>query len=155
MKKIMFVCMGNICRSPLAQAVFEDIVARSGAEDRYVADSTGTIAYHEGEKSDWRMREVAERHGVTITHRAKPLKRKHLDEFDMILCMDQENLRDARALAKSDEARSKIALLRDFDPEGKGDVPDPYYGGPAGFENVFEIVQRSCEVLFDELESPQ
>ena len=152
MKKIMFVCMGNICRSPLAQAIFEAIVRREGAVSRYRADSSGTIAYHAGESADDRMREVADRHGVSIHHRAQHLEKHHLDEFDLVLCMDRDNLVDARRLAKTDAASSKIALLRDYDPEGGGDVPDPYYGGPSGFENVYAIVSRSCEALFNALE---
>jgi protein-tyrosine phosphatase len=152
MKKIMFVCMGNICRSPLAHAAFEAIVRREGATSRYRVDSSGTIAYHAGERADERMREVAGRHGVTIDHRAQHLKRHHLDEFDLILCMDRDNLADARRLAKTGAACAKIALLRDYDPEGPGDVPDPYYGGPSGFEEVYAIVSRSCEALFKALE---
>jgi protein-tyrosine-phosphatase len=134
MKKIMFVCMGNICRSPLAEAIF------------------GTIEYHVGEPSDPRMREVARRHGVFINHRAQALTPRHLDECDAVLCMDRENLRDVRMMAKSDAHRRKIALLRDYDPEGPGDVPDPYYGGKSGFETVYAIVSRSCEALFLALE---
>ncbi len=152
MKKVMFVCMGNICRSPLGQAVFEHIVQQENAEDQYSADSTGTIAYHVGEPSDPRMRAVAARHRVPINHRAQHLKPKHLDEFDLILCMDSDNLHDAMRLAKTEEQRSKVRLLRDYDPEGRGDVPDPYYGGEAGFERVFDMVWRSGKALFEELE---
>ncbi len=152
MKKIMFVCMGNICRSPLAHAVFEDIATREGAAARYRVDSSGTIAYHVGEPPDERMRKVAARHGVEMTHRSQHLKKRHLDEFDLILCMDRDNLRDAQRLAMSEATAAKIAMLRDFDPEARGDVPDPYYGGPEGFERVYDIVSRSCEALFDALE---
>lgn len=152
MKKVMFVCMGNICRSPLGQAVFEHIIHKENAQNRYKADSSGTIAYHVGEQSDSRMRAVAARHGVPINHRAQHLKRRHLDEFDLILCMDSDNLHDAKRLAKTEEQRAKVRLLRDYDPEGGGDVPDPYYGGEAGFERVFEMISRSAEALFGELE---
>ena len=153
MKRIMFVCMGNICRSPLAQAVFEAIVEQNNAGDRYLVDSSGTIAYHVGEESDPRMKAVAHRHGVEINHRAKHLKRHHLDAFDHILCMDTENLIDALRLAKSQTQAAKIQRLRDFDPEGPGDVPDPYYGGPSGFDTVLEIVTRSSEALFKAMEA--
>jgi protein-tyrosine phosphatase len=149
----MFVCMGNICRSPLAQAVFEAIVKRRGAESRYQVDSSGTIAYHAGEESDPRMKKVAMRHGVDINHRAKHLTRRHLRTFDHIVCMDADNLQDALSLAEDAAQATKITRLRDVDPEGQGDVPDPYYGGPSGFETVFEIVSRSAEALFDALES--
>jgi protein-tyrosine phosphatase len=152
MKRIMFVCLGNICRSPLAEAVFNHIVAREGAESRYRADSSGTIGYHAGEPSDPRMRQVAGAHGVVINHRAQKLTRKHLAEYDLIFCMDRENLEDARSIASSNAEREKIQLFRDFDPEGSGNVPDPYYGGVSGFEKVYRIAERSAEALFEALE---
>ena len=153
MKRIMFVCLGNICRSPAAEAVFRDIVTARGAAERYFADSSGTASYHVGEASDARMRAAAERRGVRIAHRGQQLKRAHLQQFDWILCMDRENLEDARRLARTPEEAAKIKLLRDFDPKGPGDVPDPYYGGPSGFEKVLDIVARSGDALFDFLES--
>jgi protein-tyrosine phosphatase len=155
MKKIMFVCLGNICRSPLAHAVFEDILEQSGSRDRYLADSSGTTAYHAGERADGRMRATAATHGIEISHRAQQLTPKHLRGFDLILCMDRENHRHALAMAEDESQRNKIRMLRDFDPNGPGDVPDPYYGGDKGFENVFDIVMRSAKALFEELEEVQ
>ena len=152
MKRIMFVCLGNICRSPLAEAVFNHFADLRDLSSRFSADSSGTTGYHAGERSDPRMREVAKSHGVTINHRAQKLTRQHLAEFDMILCMDRENLRDARALARSESERDRIQLFRVFDPEGTGSVPDPYYGGVEGFETVFDIVARSATALLDRLE---
>lgn len=152
MKRLMFVCLGNICRSPAAEAVFRHIVAAHDAEDRYFADSSGTAAYHVGASSDGRMRKAADARGIHIAHRGQQLKPSHLKQFDLILCMDRQNLEDARTLTTDKDERAKIILLRDFDPEGRGDVPDPYYGGPSGFETVLDIVTRSGEALFQHLE---
>ena len=144
--------MGNICRSPLAEAVFKHIVRENRAEDRYEADSSGTIGYHAGERADPRMRQVASNHGVKIDHRAQKLTRKHIADFDLILCMDQENLKDARALAGTSAEKERIVLFREYDPEGRGSVPDPYYGGIDGFETVFDMAMRCGRSLFEELE---
>ena len=153
MKRVMFVCMGNICRSPLAEAVFNHVVVKHKATDRYVADSSGTIGYHAGEHPDPRMQTVASGHGVEMSHRAQKLTRKHLEAFDLILCMDRNNLKDARALARTAEEKEKVVLFRDFDPEGTGDVPDPYYGGMDGFETVFTMAMRTAQALFNTLET--
>ena len=152
MKHIMFVCLGNICRSPAAEAVFQRIVTDRGAEDRYRIDSSGTAAYHAGEKADTRMRSAASARGIHITHRAKKLCREDIRAFDRILCMDRRNLADARSLAKTPEEKEKIRLYRESDPQGGTDVPDPYYGGEDGFERVLDIVTRCGEALFAELE---
>jgi protein-tyrosine phosphatase len=143
--------MGNICRSPLAHAVFESILQREKIADPYLVDSSGTMDYHSGEKPDSRMRATAKSHGLPMRHRAQQLTKKHLQEFDLIVCMDQENKANARLLADRDSDAQKICLLRDFDPKGKGDVPDPYFGGDEGFETVFKIIKRSCEALFVKL----
>jgi protein-tyrosine phosphatase len=140
--------MGNICRSPLAHAVFEDILKREKIDDRFLVDSSGTIDYHIGEKSDPRMRRTAKSHGIAMDHRAQQLTRNHLREFDLVICMDQENKNHALMLADTATDVKKICLLRDFDPMGKGNVPDPYFGGDKGFETVFDIVSRSCKALF-------
>lgn len=152
MKHIMFVCLGNICRSPAAEAVFRHITTINNAEDRYRADSAGTAAYHIGSPADSRMRQASSARGIRITHRGQQLKRVHLRQFDLILCMDKENLADACSLTDAPEELAKIKLFRDFDPEGSGDVPDPYYGGPAGFETVLDIAERSAASLFEHLE---
>jgi protein-tyrosine-phosphatase len=153
MKRIMFVCLGNICRSPLAHAVFADIVEKSKVAHRYHVDSSGIIGHHAGERSDPRMLVTANAHGINITHRAKQLTRKHLDEFHMIVCMDDENKAGALRIVEDPTQEAKICMLRDFDPKGPGIVPDPYYGGDQGFETVFDIVSRSCTALFEKLEA--
>ncbi|MBN2340524.1 MAG: low molecular weight phosphotyrosine protein phosphatase [Deltaproteobacteria bacterium] len=143
--KIMFVCLGNICRSPLAHAVFESLVQEAGLTN-FKIESSGTTAYHVGELPDARMRATASEHGVKMTHRARQLKPSDLDHYDLILAMDNENLSNIRRLAASPEQLNKIQLFRDYDPEGGNgaEVPDPYYGGAAGFENVFQIVHRTA-----------
>ena len=145
--------MGNICRSPLAHAVFEDIVKKSSAENSFEIESCGTIGYHVGELPDARMRETARHHGITMSHRARQLKKTDLDEYDMILAMDNENLANIRKLARNRDQLDKIQLFRNFDPDavGEAEVPDPYYGGAEGFEIVFQIVARTAQNLLTEL----
>ncbi len=151
--KVMFVCMGNICRSPLAHAIFEKIVAEHGDDslEPIEVESSGTIAYHVGKQADERMRRTAARHGIRIDHLARHLRRRDLEEYDLILAMDDDNLRDIRRLAADDESLlAKVHLLREFEPTGasREGVPDPYYGGDQGFENVFAIVRRCAEELY-------
>lgn len=145
----MFVCTGNICRSPLAEAVFRDLVGIAGLSDRFEIASSGTSAYHVGQPADDRMRRVASAHGVTIRNRSQQLEEGDLDDYDLLLGMDLSNLHEMRALAARPEHRAKLRLFREFDPEGgKGaEVPDPYYGGPAGFERVYAMVERTCRSL--------
>jgi protein-tyrosine phosphatase len=145
--KIMFVCLGNICRSPLAEAVFVHKVKERGLD--FAGDSSGTSAYHIGDAADPRMREVARKHGVPIKHRAQQFQPRHFNEFDLVLAMDESNFSDLLTIAKSDEERNKIVMFRDFDPEGHGDVPDPYYGGKEGFEQVYAMVDRTCDALIE------
>ncbi len=152
MKKIMFVCLGNICRSPLAHAVMDDFINQSDCIDKYMVDSSGTSGYHVGQLSDARMRKTAMRHNVEINHRAQQLSLWDIANNDYIFAMDNQNLIDILSMC-NDEQKSKVRLLRDFDPEGLGDVPDPYYGGVDGFEDVFQIVLRSCRCLLQDLES--
>ena len=151
--KIMFVCMGNICRSPLAHAVFEDMVKKANVENQFEIESSGTIGYHVGELPDGRMRETARSHGVPMTHRARQFKKGDLYHYDIILAMDRENLANIRRLAKNEAQLDKVQLFRDFDPDASGnaEVPDPYYGGAEGFENVFQIVNRTSANLLTQL----
>ncbi|TVQ39593.1 MAG: low molecular weight phosphotyrosine protein phosphatase [Spirochaetaceae bacterium] len=153
-KSVMFVCQGNICRSPLAQALFENRLEKRGIARRYRVDSTGVSSYHAGESSDRRMRETAARRGVRVDHRARAVTRRDLEEFDLILAMDRDNYSILRRKAHGDEQRDKIRMFRDFDPISNGeiDVPDPWYGGIQGFEQVYGIVERTCEALIDHLE---
>lgn len=147
LQKILFVCLGNICRSPLAEGVFRKQVAEAGLGDEFEVDSAGTGAWHVGEAPDRRMRQTASRHGVYLDDiQARTFNRADLDRFDLILAMDRSNLRDILAMADP-EQRTKVKLFRSYDGSdvGQKDVPDPYYGGPDGFEHVFEIVERTSK----------
>ncbi len=151
--KIMFVCTGNICRSPLAEAVFHDLSHKEGVEERFEVDSSGTTAYHVGQQADDRMRSVAASRGVEIRHRSKQLIPQDFDEHDLLLAMDRSNLREMRSIARNSAHRDKIRLFREFDPQGGPDaeVPDPYYGGRSGFEKVYDMVERTSRSLLSAL----
>ena len=154
-KKILFVCLGNIIRSPLGEGVFRHLAETHNALDRYHVDSAGTSSYHIGESPDSRMRKTAAAHGLEYDGNARQLLPQDLDEFDLVLAMDRDNERAIRKLAQSPSQEDKIKLMREFDPaaDGELDVPDPYYGGQQGFEQTYEIVFRSVEHLFRQLES--
>lgn len=150
---ILFVCLGNICRSPLAEAVFRRAVEDAGLVDRFRIDSAGTAAYHVGEPPDPRSAEVAAGRGVTVDGAARQIGMDDAHRFDYLIAMDRDNLADVREVARAAGADPVIRLLRDFDPGADGDldVPDPYYGGPRGFEDVHDLVERTCRALLDHL----
>jgi len=152
--KICFVCLGNIIRSPLAENLFRYLVKTAGFGNKYEIDSAGMDSWHVGEKPDRRMRRVAASHGFKYSGRARQFQKLDLDLFDLIIAMDSSNRRALLSLADKPEQRDKIFLLREFDPLGGPDlpVPDPYYGGIDGFEDVYRIVERSCQGLLDYLE---
>lgn len=146
--KILFVCMGNICRSPTAEGVMARLIAEAGLADRVTIDSAGTGGWHIGELPDPRSCEAARRRGIELTHRARQVSRVDLDRFDLVLVMDGDNLR--RVTAMSDpRARAEVRLLRSFDPSAPegATVPDPYSGGPEGFDEVLDICERACAGL--------
>lgn len=149
----MFVCMGNICRSPLAHTVFEYYVKNKGLTD-YTVDSTGVIGFHAGETADSRMRATAAKHGIQITHRAKKITMSDLKSFDLILVMDRSNMSEIRNITDDPSLLEKVEYFREYDPENNGniEVPDPYYGGDSGFENVFDIADRTCRNLLSVLD---
>jgi len=150
--RICFVCLGNICRSPTAEGVMQHIVNEEGLENYFLIDSAGTSAYHIGEPANQHSQIVANRHGITLRSTARRFEQFDLSYFDLILAMDNENLEDLKLLDEYSEYRDKMQLLRDFDTEpDDGQVPDPYFGGKQGFENVFEVVRRSCQNLLEEL----
>src|SRR5688572_28310419 len=149
---VLFVCLGNICRSPLAEGVFRHLVQGRGVATAYRIDSAGTGSWHVGEPPDRRSAEVARRRGVILEGAARQVSQQDFDRFDWIIAMDRENLSNLQAMQRK-ETRARLHLLRDFDPEpGDGNVPDPYYGGPDGFENVYELVERSSQALLDHIE---
>ena len=154
MTRLLFVCLGNIIRSPLAENLFQFQAEQAGVDGKYSVDSAGTAAWHVGESPDPRMRKTAESHGVDNSGTARQVRESDFDEFDWILAMDGSNRRDLLNIAGSPEKHGKIRLLREFDPEQSDpDVPDPYYGGPEGFETTYRIVERSVRGLLEALEA--
>jgi protein-tyrosine phosphatase len=153
--RLLFVCLGNICRSPTAEGVMRRLVAEAGLADEVEIDSAGTGSWHIGSPPDERATAAARRRGVTLEGAARQVTAEDFERFDLLVAMDASNVRDLRALAPDDEARAKVVALRSFDPEavsaGKLDVPDPYYGGERGFEHVLDVVERACRGLLDEL----
>jgi protein-tyrosine phosphatase len=150
--RILFVCLGNICRSPLAEAVFRHKVRERGVDEQFEIDSAGTSGYHDGAPPDARSSETALRRGVELAGQSRKLTAADLRRFDYVIAMDGENLREIRALEAAAGGSAHIHRLREWDPEASGaDVPDPYYGGPDGFDDVHDIVDRSCEALLDHL----
>jgi protein-tyrosine phosphatase len=153
--RILFVCMGNICRSPTAEGVMRHIVREEGLEDAIEIDSAGTGGWHAGSPPDSRATATARRRGIVLEGAARQLSPDDFDAFDLILAMDADNARDLLALAPSEEAAAKVRLLREFDPASDGsgglDVPDPYYGGADGFEEVLDMVDAATRGLLDSL----
>ncbi|MGA0254121.1 MAG: low molecular weight protein-tyrosine-phosphatase [Rhodothermales bacterium] len=147
--RVLFVCLGNICRSPLAEGVFRDKVRAAGLDGIIDIDSAGTGAWHVGNPPDRRMMATAKRQGVDISaQRARQFVDTDLADFDHILAMDKSNLHDILFLDAGDDFGHRVTLFRQWDPEpGDYEVPDPYYGGDAGFEHVYEIVDRTAEAL--------
>lgn len=148
---MLFVCLGNICRSPLAEGIFKAKVKQAGLGAQFEIDSCGTSAFHIGEQPDPRSSANARENGVYLNHEARQFVVEDFDRFDYILPMDASNFRNVMALEISHHS-ARVAMMRDYDPEGQGlDVPDPYYGGSRGFQNVFDILDRSTQGLLDEI----
>lgn len=141
------VCLGNICRSPLAEGIMKEKYKKYQIHG--LVDSAGTASYHEGEKPDSRSIDVARKHGIDITdQRARHFEYKDFNQFDLILVMDQENYRNVMMMAKSPEEKSKVSMIMNHLWEDKNiPVPDPYYGGKDGFENVFKMLDDACESI--------
>ncbi len=153
--RLLFVCLGNIVRSPLAEALFRHYAQQRGVAHKYEVDSAGTGGWHVGEGPDPRMVQVAARHGLHYDHRARQFHPRDFDRFDLILVMDEDNWAHLMALAAARPAyHRKIRFLREFDPQGgpRAEVPDPYYGGLEGFEQVYQVLARSVQGLLDALE---
>jgi len=152
--RLLFVCLGNICRSPTAEGVMRHVVEESGMQGQIVLDSAGTGSWHVGSPPDERATAAARERGVTLEGAARQVRPADLDDFDLILAMDRSNLRELQALAGG-EPEGRIRLLREFDPASGGDgdldVPDPYYGATGGFAEVFDLVESSCRGLLEEI----
>ena len=147
---VLFVCMGNICRSPTAEGVFRKFVSDAGLDDIIHSDSAGTHAYHSGQKADRRARAAAERRGYSLEDiRARPVTDMDFEGFDYILAMDLDNL-EMLQHSSDVEHHAKISLFLDFSTSAKGgEVPDPYYGGSTGFERVLDLVEEASEGLLE------
>lgn len=164
--RVLFVCLGNICRSPAAEAVLLDIVERHGEAERWVIDSAGTGNYHVGDLADPRMRSHAARRGLRLLHRARQFQERDFDDFDLIIPMDNSNFRVLKAMAPTVEAEGKLIPMAEFLPgalfgqkmtprdrllspiAGYDHVPDPYYEGAEGFELVLDMLQQGCSNLY-------
>lgn len=147
-QRVLFVCMGNICRSPAAEAVLRAFAQRAGVDVE--VDSAGTIDYHAGNPADARVCRAASRRGYELTSRARKVTPSDLAEFDLTVAMDRENLRDLQRW--NVEGRGELKLLSEFlDDTWPRDVPDPYYGGPEGFERVLDMIEAACPAILAQL----
>ena len=145
-QKLLFVCLGNICRSPAAEGVFLHLLEEQGLADHFVVDSAGTGSWHVGNKADPRMRAAAERRGIHLPSRARQIEIDDLSRFDLVVTMDSDNLRNVRSLAQ-EAGNNATATIRSM----LTDVPDPYYGGEQGFEQVLDLLEDACSGLIEEI----
>jgi protein-tyrosine phosphatase len=153
--RVLFVCLGNICRSPTAEGVLRRLVREAGLADRIEVDSAGTGGWHEGAPPDERATAAAERRGITLDGAARKVLAGDFEDFDLLLAMDHDNHAELLRRAPDQEARAKVRYLREFDAQsrerGTLEVPDPYYGGERGFDDVLDLVEAACAGLLDEL----
>lgn len=150
--RVLFICAGNICRSPTAEGVFKALAAEAGLAERLVIDSAGTHGYHVGEPPDSRARRAAAQRGYNLDgQRARQVTAQDCERFDLLLVMDDDNLRAVRRLCSATQVH-KLKKLTDYLPKsGYPEVPDPYYGGPEGFELVLDLIEEASRALLDEL----
>ncbi len=150
---VLFVCLGNICRSPLAEGIFRSLVEEEGLGDHFAIDSAGTGAWHVGERPDGRASLVAQQHGINLDSRARQVQIEDFEHFDYMIAMDRENLRALEELRSETNSDTQITLLCSHDSNGENgdEIPDPYYGGASGFENVYQLVHQSCKELLQQL----
>lgn len=152
MYKIIFVCLGNICRSPSGEGVFTQLVQEKGLSESFVIDSAGTAAYHTGERADGRMRKHALKRGIKLNSRARQFVTSDFQDFDLVVCMDRSNYHNIKALDYNNQYSNKIVMMTDYARTMKyKEVPDPYYGGAEGFEIVLDILEDACSGLLEEL----
>jgi protein-tyrosine phosphatase len=148
--KVLFVCLGNICRSPAAQGIFEHVVRENGMQDRIEADSAGTYGGHRGELPDRRMRNAAMYRGYGLTHLSRQVSGMDFLDFDMIIAMDDQNYEDLMHIAPSVEATHKIHRMSEFLQRRRMSyIPDPYYMGVEGFALVLDLLEDGCQNLYD------
>jgi len=151
-KSILFVCMGNICRSPMAEGVFLHILKREQRLNDFVVDSAGTHGYHAGELADSRMRMHAARRGYVLESRSRKVMRQDFEKFDLIVAMDDANYEDLCDMATSIDEKNKIVRMTDYCTQHQAThIPDPYYGGDKGFEYVIDLLEDACSNLFEKI----
>lgn len=153
--KVLFVCLGNIVRSPLAEHMFRHLVEQAGLAEKYEIDSAGTSGYHIGESPDRRMRQVAAENGLVYNGRARQFRPEDFERFDLIVGMDSSNRDHLLRMGRGLEQQAKVRMMREFDPDAppNAPVPDPYYGGMDGFTNAFKLVEKACAGLLKSLEA--
>ena len=150
MNKILFVCLGNICRSPAAEGAFIHLIKEKGIFDQFYIDSAGTSSYHEGEKADSRMREIAKKRGIELPSWSRQVTQEDFADFDLIIAMDKKNYKDLKAICPTKDNLAKIKMMTDFKQKSHHlEVPDPYYGGEKGFEEVMDLVLDCSEGLLN------
>jgi protein-tyrosine phosphatase len=159
--RLLFVCLGNICRSPTAEGVMRRLIRDAGLEEQIELDSAGLGSWHVGSRPDRRAATAARARGILLDGRARTVTREDFEDFDLLLAMDRSNLRELRRMAPDEQARAKVRLLREFDPasredpEADLDVADPYYGDGGGFEEVLDLVQAASAGLLEDIRAKE
>jgi protein-tyrosine phosphatase len=150
---VTFVCLGNICRSPLGEGIFKKLVKEAGREAEFHVESAGLGSWHAGEDPDSRSQIVARQHGVILDSTAQQFRARDLERFDLILALDEDIFDGLKRMAANAPDREKIHLLREADPQARGnlEVPDPYYGDLSDFESAYQMIERSCRGWLERL----
>ncbi len=152
--KLLFVCLGNICRSPAAENIMRHLLEKEGLSDKIICDSAGTASYHIGSAPDARMQRAAKKQGISMTGYARQFTKEDFREFDLILAMDRDNYHNILRLDPQGEYRHKVKMMCDYATHHREkEVPDPYYGGESGFDRVIDLLKDACNGLLAELRS--
>ena len=152
--RVLFVCMGNICRSPAAEAIFRDRVNKAGLQEQVECDSAGTIGYHIGERADRRMRAAAARRGYSLESLSRQVQPKDFEQFDHIIAMDEENMEVLESIQRRHPGKARLSLMLEHgNRNSETEVPDPYYGGDRGFEHVLDLLEDACSGLLESVAS--
>jgi len=150
--RVLFVCLGNICRSPTAEGVFKHLVAQKGLSEKIYIDSAGTSGHHDGEMSDSRMMKHALKRGIALTSLSRKFIVKDFDNFDYIIVMDESNQKNVERLARNEEDKLKVSKMTDYcSHQNFQEVPDPYYGGAEGFETVLDLIFDASNGLLEKI----